>query len=178
MNIFDVFKGDVNKIFSMTKTLKLNMSLDLSCDISNKLLSDDNIMSLVKAVEEKLQVDSSDEINKSMKNEDLKTAAEMFMYLSLCPDSRWFKSWFTFYKDLFLTQSADKIILTLNRMMKTKTSKDNAGKNRAEKLIRKTKNLLSLKFEEIQSLLPGKETKNESLQYMKIPYGKNYSLKC
>ena len=55
-----------------------------------------------------------------------------------------FKSWILFYVDvdLFLTQSADKIILTLNRMMKTETSHDKDGKLRAKKLPQRTAHLL------------------------------------
>ena len=91
----------------------------------------------------------------------------MFIYLNICPfdDSLdeflsdesqkarklWFNSWTSFYTDLF-TQPADQVILTLNRMMKTKRSEED--KLRAKKLMRRTSNLLSLNFERIQSLLP------------------------
>ena len=98
-------------------------------------------------------MESSDQINDTPTNEELKTAAEMFLYLNTCPDSSWFKSWSLFYKDLFLTQPADKIILTLNRMVKTETSDDKDGKLRIKKLLQRATHLLSLQFEEIGRLL-------------------------
>ena len=108
-------------------------------------------------MEQKLQIESSEQIDESLTIDELKTAAEMFLYLNTCPDSSWFKSWTLFYKDLFLSQSADQIILTLNRMMKTKTtetSQDNDGKVRAKKLMKRVKSLMILKYEEIQDLRP------------------------
>ena len=112
----------------------------------------------------------------------------MFIYLNICPfdDSvdeflsdesqkarkLWFNSWTSFYTDLF-TQPADQVILTLNRMMKTKTSQDKHGRLRAVKLLKRITSLLSLQFEEIQGLLHGKKSGNES----KIPTGECFSVK-
>ena len=80
------------------------------------MLSDDSIMPQVKAVEQILNIESSEQINDNKTNEDLKIAAEMFLYLFMCPET--IKPWTVFYKDLFLTQSPDqKIILTLNRVL-------------------------------------------------------------
>ena len=92
----------------------------------------------------------------------------MFIYLNICPfdDSLdeflsdesqkarklWFNSWTSFYTDLF-TQPADQVILTLNRMMKTKTSQDKHGRLRAVKLLKRITSLLSLQYEEIQGLV-------------------------
>ena len=101
------------------------------------------------------------------------TAGEMFLYLNTCPDSPWFKSWSSFYKNLFLTQQVDQIILTLNRMMKTETSQDKDGKLRAEKLLKRSTRLLSLEYEMIQSLLTEKESRNESA--FLIPNGTMFS---
>ena len=52
-----------------------------------------------------------------MSADHLETAAKMFIYLNTCPGK--LKSWFLFYKYLFETESLDKILLTLNRMMKS-----------------------------------------------------------
>ena len=133
------------------KTVTSETSLDLRC--YRYMLDDDVMMSQVKAVEEMMQIESSEIIDESLTNEQLKTAAQMFLFLNTCPNTRWFKSWFSFYKDLFLTKSADQIILTLNRMIKTETSHDKAGKLRAKKLLQRNKSLLSLQFEEIGRLL-------------------------
>ena len=109
-----------------------------------------------------------------MTKEELSSAAEMFIYLNTCPDS-YFKSWFTFYKDLFLTQSADQITLTLNRMIKTKSLHSKASKDgnlRAEKLLKRTSELFSLKFEDIQAFLYEKTIRNGSIKKeYKIPKG-------
>ena len=107
------------------------------------MLSGDSMLSKVKAVEQMLNIESTEQINDTLTNEELKTAAEIFLYLNTCPSSM-FKSWILFYVDvdLFLTQSADKIILTLNRMMKTETSHDKDGKLRAKKLLQRTAYLL------------------------------------
>ena len=80
------------------------------------MLSNDVILSQVKAVEQILQIEPSLRINETLTNEELKTAAKMFLYLNICPVP--IKPWIVFYKDLFITQSPDQIILTLNRIMK------------------------------------------------------------
>ena len=134
----------------------------MSCD-NNNILSSDVRLSQVSAVEQILQIDPLKQIE-DLTNEELQTAAEMFIYLNSCP-TKWSKSWSSFYKDLFLTQPTNQIILTLNRMMKTKRSED--GKLRAEKLMKRTSNLLSLYFERIQSLLP-ETCRNGSV---KVPEG-------
>ena len=61
-----------------------------------------------------------------MTTEDLTTAAEMFIFLNICPPSdqanmqQWFTSWSKFFKDMFETQSPEIILLTLNRLTKIK----------------------------------------------------------
>ena len=97
----------------MVKTLKSETSLDLSCNYKPTLI-DDVKLSKVMAVEHMLQIQSSDQINETLTNEELQIAAEMFLYLTVCPDT--IKPWIVFYRDLFQTQSPDQIILTLNRL--------------------------------------------------------------
>ena len=48
----------------------------------------------------------------------LTRAANMFMYLIYCPDDT--KAWIFFYTDLFKNQPVDRIVLTLNRILKSK----------------------------------------------------------
>ena len=102
------------------KTVKSLKSLDLSCDNTNSRLSQ------VKAVEQILQIESSEQINDTLTKEELKTAGEMFLYLTMCPDT--IKPWLLFYKDLLLTQSPVQIILTLNRVMKKPRTQANTNK--------------------------------------------------
>ena len=119
------------------------------------MLSGDSMLSQVKAVEQMLQMESSEHINDSLTNEDLKTAAEMFLYLNICPDlnSPSFKTWLPFYKDLFLTQSAAKIVLTINRTLKKNIIGDDMIYDNNKNIFTKITNLLELKYEEIQRLL-------------------------
>ena len=147
----------------MVKTVKSDTPLDLRCETPG-MLSAESKLSQVKVVEQMLQIDSSEHINDTLTNEELKTASKMFLYLNTCPNNPWFKSWSSFYKDLFLTQPADKIILTLNRMMKTaETSQDMDGKLRTEKLLKRTLSLMSLSLEIIQSMLSEKLSRNGSV---------------
>ena len=81
------------------------------------MLTNGSIVSQINAVEQILQIESSEQINETLTNEELRHAAEMFLYLTMCPDT--IKPWLLFYKDLFQTQSQEQIILTLNRMIKT-----------------------------------------------------------
>ena len=66
-------------------------------------------------------------------------------------DSNWLQVWSTFYNDLFKTETADKIILTLNRIIKT-TSQE--SKDAAANIFKRTSSVLSLKHTDIQSRLP------------------------
>ena len=59
-------------------------------------------------------------------------------------------------------------------MIKTKTLQDKDGRVRAEKLLKKMTNLLSLKYKDIQGLLQVNEFANESHQNFEIPYGKHF----
>ena len=155
---------------SVVHTLKSESTLELSCDTRMPILTTDGILSQVKAVEQMLKIESSDKIINSFTNEGLKTAAEVFLYLISCPDEL-FKSLSLFYKDLFLTQPADQIILTLNRMTKSKTSQDQGGKLRAEKLLQRLTKIFPIKLEEIESLLP--VFRNESINDFEIPNNSN-----
>ena len=146
----------------MVKTLK---SLDVECDRDYPILAPYVILSQVQTVEEKLQIESSERINDTLTNDELQTAGEMFLYLYACPkhDMEWFISWSSFYTDLF-SQSADQIILTLNRMMESKILQDkDGGKFRAEKLQKRTSSLMSLNYDQIQSLRPNKAQERELL---------------
>ena len=163
-NIFQLNNASIDNIQSAVKTVKSRTPLDMSCEYpGNRMLKGDVMLSQVKAVEQKLQIESSEHINYTLKTEELKTAGELFLYLNNCPKqfSIWLTSW-RFYEDLFLTQPADQIILTLNRMMKTKIPQDKDATVRAEKLMKRISSLMSLSFEKIQTLLPGKTSRNES----------------
>ena len=95
-NILKLKNLNVDNIKSVVKAVKSDTSLDLSCDYT--ILSSDDIgLSQIIAVEQKLQIKPSDLIDETLTNDDLTTAAEMFIYLNLCPNL-WFKSWYSFYR--------------------------------------------------------------------------------
>ena len=126
-------------------------------------------MEQVEAVERKLKIQSSEVRLDNILMEDFKSAAEMFIYLNICPSYdwyKWFNSWRLFYHDLFNHQPLDQILLTLNRLMKSNIVEDENmdGKVRAEKLFRKLTTLTDITFEQIESMLPGPGgTKNISV---------------
>ena len=111
----------------VVKHVKSETSLDLTCNNEDPMLFD--LLPQVKAVEQKLKIESYEKINETLTNEKLKIAGEMFLYLSMCSST--IKPWILFYEDLFQTQSPDQIILALNRMLKgprtNKYFKDLAG---------------------------------------------------
>ena len=119
-------------------------------------------------IEEKFAFESSDVRFENITRSDLKIAAEIFVYLKACPEpgnlktddsmQTWYTSWSSFFEDLFNTHSIGKIILTLNRIMKTDGSED--GKVRCQKLLKRVANYSSLKYEEIQSILAGHTSVN------------------
>ena len=49
-------------------------------------------------------------------------------------------------------------------MMKTKTSQDKDDMIRAEKMLQRTSDLLSLNYEQIQSMMPGQKVRNGSVK--------------
>ena len=89
----------------------------------------------------------------------INTAAKMYMYLHACPYDpplrQELKYKILFYNDLFKTHNPNMIILELNRMMKINTPQLKDDKIRAEKLFKRVIKMFPLKFEEIQSMLPG-----------------------
>ena len=57
-------------------------------------------------VESDLHITSNEQIMENMTAENLKKAAEMFLYVNSCPDP--LKSWFLFYINLFERKSPDQ----------------------------------------------------------------------
>ena len=123
------------------------------------MYDDDVILSQVMKVEKALNIESSSSIIYNIPKKYLDTSGEIFLYLNSCPfttiSKRWYKSWFIFYNDLFKTQQPDKIILTLNRLMKSNTEKNTHVKLMASKLMKKATILMELKNEELRRMLPG-----------------------
>ena len=115
------------------------------------------IMAKVIAVEEKLKIGSLKSVFKNISREQLRTAHELLIYLIITKPESTTGMWLEFFRNLFENESANHIILTLNRIMRKSENKSNYKIN--EKLFRKATTLLKLNNQEIQSLMPG-ESKN------------------
>ena len=97
-------------------------------------------------LERDLNINSSYERFENLTTSDFENAAEMFVYIFMCPPSEvedWFKSWVNFNTVLFLKKSPAQIILTLNRLMK-RSMKQRNGIMRFEELLMKAVNTFSL----------------------------------
>ena len=150
-------------MWNAVRKVKVETSLDIECGQDGLYLgktsdddySEDPRESQVQALEYELGIESSWEKFENMTDEDLQTAAEMFMFLNACPanDATDMKqsvnAWSQFYNDLFQTQSAKNIILTLNRLIKNKEARVTA-----EKLFKRMTSLFELKYPEFQTMLP------------------------
>ena len=73
-------------IWTIVKNIKLETTLDKSCS-DDGLFSDkgnDTVMQVLK-VEKYLKMKSTSQIFENMTNETMKVAAQMFIYLNICP---------------------------------------------------------------------------------------------
>ena len=100
----------------------------------------------IAALEQQLKVESSGLRLNNITAGDLQTAAEILIHFYTCPES--LKNWFNFYTDLFQTQSPNKIVLTLNRLLKG-TNQD--FESTITKILQKVNDMLELKYENMNS---------------------------
>ena len=106
-------------------------------------------------------------VHENITQDHLETAAEMFVYLHGCPgihgstlsvEERWFEIWYLFYSELFRTKSPRQIILTLNRLRRKSFKMKDYDFKLNQKLLYKAVKLLSLKHENIHSLVRGRSS--------------------
>ena len=108
---------------------------------------------LVDEVEKLLSISKKDKHRKKdrlneMTRPILNFASDLFFNLMVCSDS--LKPWFLFYTDLFQNQSPQKIVLTLNRILKgNKTYRNKKLKDIAQKIFEEVSYSLSLTNAEI-----------------------------
>ena len=138
-----------DKVWDVVRRVKSNPSLlENSCGIRSGVYSSEyNVLTLALAVGYQLEAELSYDIFENITSEDLETAAEMFIYLYACPTD-FINKLMVFYDDLFRTQTPCQIILTLNRMIRIKSTGDNVGKAWNEKLFKKAASLFYMKYEE------------------------------
>ena len=94
----------------VVKRIKSETSVDLRCDCGNYFSGCGTtintmvtgILSRVKAVEQVLKIESSENLNDNLTNAELQTAAEMFLYLNMCPDTTSTSNPFLCAADFFL----------------------------------------------------------------------------
>ena len=130
-------------------------------EINTQMCGDFKKLPLVMAVEEKLQVKSTDMRFNNITDADLNTAAQMIIYMCTTCTENSNPEWVRFYFNLFKTQSPNEIILTLNRLQVILSSVNNYitrfGVFETNlKLFNRTKAILGLKHKQIRGLIPRK----------------------
>ena len=163
-----------DELWKVVSKIRRETSFDKSCDVRGDDLYELTVdkRSQMTAVEMSLKIEASEYRYENITSESLLTAAEMFIYLTICPGKfnsvnptearqKWFQAWYRLYNDLFSTHSLDQILLTLNRLMKS-GSGDKNDLQRNQKLFKKTATLLKLQYENIHRLLPGLTSSNIS----------------
>ena len=156
-----------DQLWKVVAKIRRETSFDKSCDVRGDGLYELTVdkRSQIAAVELFMKLQITEYRYENITYETLLTAAEMFIYLNICPGKfnsnnptearqKWFQAWYRLYNDLFSTHSQDQILLTLNRLMKSE-SRDKNDLQRNQKLFEKTATLLKLKYENIHRLLPG-----------------------
>ena len=130
---------------------KLQTSLDINCDRDGGSFFDqDYMLSQVTKVEEKLEIESTEYPIKSLSAEHLKSAAEMFIYLTTCPAT--LKPWFVFFRELIQTKSPTQIILALNRVISVSTiPKNDFFKNVSKIIFNQMKHKVDLKYDHFKT---------------------------
>ena len=136
---------DDDKMWKLIKNISINTEFEEGCDFGFY----SNMTAQVEAVERSLNTYPSEDILGDISDETLKKAAKIFIYLNPCVDLM--RPWISFYKDLFQNKSPDIILLTLNRILKTKNSKDDLHEI-TKKIFRKTASIFSLKYKEIRNM--------------------------
>ena len=145
---------DVEKLWAVVKKIRSEVSFEKLCNQPKTLYIAADILSNIEAVENQLEINSSETTKDDMLISTLQTAGEIYLYLNSCPEN--LKPWFLLYTDIFQSQSVDKIILNLNRILKVKATPQNKElKLIAEKLFRNITSLFSMKYQEVQSMTSG-----------------------
>ena len=142
--------NDTNEIWKGVKKIRSEIMFLRVCDSSHSkvLFTDTDIQLNMRAFEEEIQINSTRVISENMTDNQLKEAAQMFIYLNFCPDS--LNPWFLFYKELFENKSPNVIALTLNRILKGNISDETDDlKKIAKTLLNKLTGLLSLQYQYI-----------------------------
>ena len=138
------------EMWNVLKSIRSTTSYEKDC-YHDGMNEENDKLQQVSIVEHVLKMQPNENIFEILTNNDLKTAAEMFMYLNTCP--KLIKPWFVFYNDLFENRSPNQIILTLNRIMKViPTPQNKYFIDIAKDLFVKSTTVFSFKYKEIQNI--------------------------
>ena len=92
----------------------------------------------------------------------LSIAAKIYVYAMGC--SKEYHFWIPFFEDLLLTnKTSEQIILTLNRLMKTKLAPEIIKYISSEYLVKRLKVDWNLKFEKIEQISKAMENMNDNI---------------
>merc|ERR1711884_431985 len=91
-NIFHITNSSVNIMWKKARMVKVEKSIGLNCARTGLYHDESDKLSTLIAFEKSMQITSTDEIIPNMKQENLKIAAEIFIYLNICDGN--FKPWF------------------------------------------------------------------------------------
>ena len=135
-NVIKQSNVGTEELWKIVREVKIETFNDFSCSgVSHSIILKSTINSLVNTIQQRLHMTTWHIWD--LGNDDLKTAAEMYIYLTICPGT--LKPWFVFFKDIFEVHSPQNILLTLNRIMKTnKNQMTEYIKNFSPKIITKS----------------------------------------
>ena len=100
----------------------------------------------MKLLQDALEISSVQKFNlENMTEDEFRVPAALFLKLVICPKN--LKPWFIFFRDLFQNESADQIVLSLNRILKNKSTMQTKDlKTIANKLFKRATTLFSLNY--------------------------------
>ena len=101
--------NDTDKVWKVIKKTRSETMFLRVCDSTHSkvLFTDTDIQLNMREFEEEIRINSTVVVAENMTDNQLKEAAQMFIYLNFCPDS--LNPWFLFYKELFENKSPNVI---------------------------------------------------------------------
>ena len=134
----------INEVTIKNEYWLLRKALDSPCEDGFYQQKDDQTMSLLQ---DALKIKKVQDINLGYMTEDeLRVPAALFLKLVICPP-KYLKPWFSFFSYLFQKESAVQFILSLNRILKNKSTMQTRDlKKIANKLFERATTLFSLSY--------------------------------
>ena len=151
-NLLPLLRFNDEQIWNAIKKVKSKRSTEIQwCETSatnRHFYVESVIQSQVEEIQNELNINSSTVISKNITKIQLKTAAEMFLYLNGCDGN--LNPWFKLFTDLLLKESPDQIVLTFNRIINSPKSSD--MKYIATKVFKRITEKFSLQYFQVQNI--------------------------